>query len=200
MITGEQDYLKTIKDAAEQHKKSFKALGILSLVLGVIGLFMSTAVTIASTVVFGVFMVIAGILFFMESFSQEGTGSKILMLLVGVLYIIGGTAMTLHPSSSAAWITLFMAFILIFIGVVRIVSGFLMRKESAAWIAIVINGVLGLILGVLIYNNWPESGLWVIGMFISIELIMQGIVVLFISSASKKIKEQIKENIEANTN
>lgn len=197
MITGEQEYLQAIKEAAEKHRKGFMALGILSLVLGIVGLFMSVAVTLASTVIFGVFTVIAGILFFVEAFSQEGFGSKMLMLLVAVMYIIGGTVMTLHPTASAVWITFFMAFFFIFIGVVRIISGFMMRKESPAWVTIVINGVLGLILGILVYSGWPESGLWVIGMFVSIELIMQGITVLAISSAAKKVKKTIKETIEA---
>lgn len=197
MITGEQEYLQAIKEAAEKHRKGFMVLGILSLVLGIVGLFMSVAVTLASTVVFGVFMVIAGILFFIEGFSQESLGSKILMLLVGVMYIIGGTVMTLHPTTSAVWITLFMAVFFIFIGAIRIVSGFMMRKESSAWVTIVINGVLGLILGILVYSGWPESGLWVIGMFVSIELIMQGITVLTISSAAKKAKKTIKKSVEA---
>ncbi len=197
MVKSEQDYLKALKDATQKQRKAFMALGILSLVLGIIGLFMSISVTIASTVIFGIFTVIAGILFFVEAFSQESTGSKILMFLVGVMYIIGGSAMTIHPSESAVWITLVMAFFFIFIGVVRIVSGFMMRNELPAWIAIVINGILGLLLGVLVYSGWPESGLWVIGMFVSIELIIQGITVLTISSAAKKIKNTIKEHVEA---
>ncbi len=197
MVKGEQDYLKALKDAAEKHKKGFMALGILSLVLGIVGLFISVAVTIASTIIFGVFAVIAGILFFVEAFSQDGTGTKILMLLVGVLYIIGGTVMVVYPTMSAVSITLVMAIFLMAIGVVRIISGFMMRQESSAWIMVVINGVLGLILGALVYSGWPESGAWVIGMFVSIELIVQGITILAISSAAKKVTKSIKKSVEA---
>jgi len=197
MVKGEQDYLKALKDAAEKHKKGFMALGILSLVLGIVGLFISVAVTIASTIIFGVFAVIAGILFFVEAFSQDGTGTKILMLLVGVLYIIGGTVMVVYPTMSAVSITLVMAIFLMAIGVVRIISGFMMRQESSAWIMVVINGVLGLILGALVYSDWPESGAWVIGMFVSIELIVQGITILAISSAAKKVTKSIKKSVEA---
>ncbi|MEA3455756.1 MAG: HdeD family acid-resistance protein [Campylobacterota bacterium] len=197
MITVEQEYMKAMKEASEKRRKSFMALGILSLVLGIVGLFMSVAVTLVSTVVFGIFMVMVGVLFFIEGFSQEGLGSKILMIFVGTVYIMGGAVMTIHPTSSAVWITLFMAIFFIVIGVVKIISAFMVRKESPAWIAILINGLLGLILGVMVYSSWPGSGLWVIGMFVSIELIMQGIVVLFIASAAKRLKETIKESIEA---
>jgi uncharacterized membrane protein HdeD (DUF308 family) len=34
--------------------------------------------------------------------------------------------------------------------------------------------VVDLILGVLILNRWPESSLWVIGLFIGIDLIING--------------------------
>ncbi len=197
IVKGEQDYLKALKDAADKHRKGFIALGILSLVLGIIGLFMSVAVTIASTIIFGIFAVIAGILFFVGAFSQDGTGSKIMMLLVGVLYIIGGAVMVAYPTMSAVSITLVMAILLMIIGVVRIISGFMMRQESSAWIMVVANGVMGLILGALVYSGWPESGVWVIGMFVSIEFIVQGITILAISSAAKKVKKTIKESVEA---
>ena len=191
MIKNEEKYMQALKDAAAKHRKSFIALGILSLILGIVGLFMSVAVTLASTVIFGVFTVIAGILFFVEAFAQDGFGSKLLMSLVSVMYIIGGAVMTIHPTISAVWITLFMAFFFIFIGIVRIVSGLMMRQESPAWFAIVINGVLGLLLGVLMYSGWPASGLWVIGMFVSIELIMQGVTVIAIANGVKRLAQNI---------
>ncbi len=192
MIENKEELTQALKDAVTKNRKRFMALGVLSLVLGVVGLFISVAVTIATTILFGLFMVMLGVLFLVEAFAQEGMGSKVLTLIVGALYIMGGAAMTIHPGESAVWLTLVMSVFFVVIGISKIVVGFMARKESSAWGTIVFNGALGLILGVMVYNDWPESGLWVIGTFVSIEMIMQGITVIGLSKGAKDVQESVE--------
>jgi uncharacterized membrane protein HdeD (DUF308 family) len=71
----------------------------------------------------------------------------------------------------------------------RIIAGFQVKGELDGWGWMVFAGILNIILGLLIYAQWPASGLWVIGLFISIELIIQGINAIVLSREIKKIQQ-----------
>lgn len=103
----------------------------------------------------------------------------------------------MNPAESAVWFTLFIAAFLIVVGVMRIVIGFQMKDEISGWGWMVFGGLLSIVLGVLIYMEWPFSGLWVIGLFISVELIIQGINGIALSCAIKKTQKEFKKGIES---
>ena len=74
----------------------------------------------------------------------------------------------------------------------RIVMAFQIKSETAVWSWVAFGGLLNIILGVLVYMQWPESGLWVIGMFISIELIINGMNAVILSGIAKKVQKEMK--------
>jgi uncharacterized membrane protein HdeD (DUF308 family) len=78
-----------------------------------------------------------------------------------------------NPVASAATLTLFMAGFLMFAGFLRIVASLVLKMSAWGWV--MLNGIISLTLGVLILYQWPVSALWVIGLFIGIELLMHGI-------------------------
>ena len=57
----------------------------------------------------------------------------------------------------------------------------------AGWAWTLVAGIAAIALGVMILNSWPASGLWVIGMFIAIELIFNGWGMIMLSLAAKKL-------------
>ena len=57
-------------------------------------------------------------------------------------------------------------------GVLRIVTA--AAERFPAWPWAVLTGVVDLVLGVMIASGWPESSLWVIGLFLGIDLIFHG--------------------------
>src|SRR5262249_8079248 len=96
----------------------------------------------------------------------------VLHLLAGVLYLIVGGLMVEHPLGAAAGITLMLAAIFIVGGVLRIVIS--VTQRFTGWLWVLANGIITLLLGVPIWRQWPESSLWVIGLFVGIDLILAG--------------------------
>ncbi len=70
--------------------------------------------------------------------------------------------------------------------------GFQQRNEVKGWFWVVFSGITSVILGVLIFAEWPISGLWVIGLFVSIELILQGISTMTVALAVKNLRKELK--------
>ena len=194
MVENTQNLGDMISGAVTKNRKRLMGFGIFSLIFGIIGMYMSVAMTMASILVLGVFMLIAGIVFFIETFSAPQWSGKLLSLLLSILYGVAGTIVIIYPGASAVWFTLFLAAFFIVIGIVRIVQGFQAKGELNGWGWLVFLGMIDIILGFMIYAQWPVSGLWVIGMFISIELIVQGINAIVLSREIKKTQKEIRQS------
>jgi len=174
-----------------RNRKRLMGYGILSVIFGFIGLYMSTLMTITTILIMGVFMLIVGIVFSVESFSSPHWKGKLLNLFLSFLYAGAGVITILNPLSSAVWFTLFLTIFLALIGVIRIIMAFQIKSETRGWLWVAFGGILNIILALLVYMQWPESGLWVIGMFISIELIIHGINAITLSRITKEIQKEM---------
>jgi uncharacterized membrane protein HdeD (DUF308 family) len=75
-------------------------------------------------------------------------------------------------------------------GVIRIITGFQIRDQVKGWGWTVFGGIASVVLAIMIWAQWPVSGLWVIGMFIAIEMIMQGTSMIGIALAAKASKNR----------
>ena len=185
-----------ISGAVTKNRKRLMGFGILSLILGIVGTFMSVTMTMTSIILFGILIVIGGVIFLVEAFSAPKWKGKLLNLFIALLYIFAGAIMIVNPAGSAVWFTLFIAAFLIVVGVTRIIVGFQIKDEISEWGWMVFGGILSIILGILIYAQWPLSGLWVIGLFISIELIVQGVNSIVLSRVIKQGQKDIKAELE----
>ena len=185
-----------ISTVVTKNRKRLLGFGILSLVLGIIGTFMSVMMTMTSMIFFGILIIIGGFAFLVEAFSAPEWKGKFLNLFIAILYIIAGGMIIANPAGSAVWFTLFIAGFLMVVGMMRIIMGFQIKDEISGWGWMVFGGVLSIMLSILIYAQWPFSGLWVIGLFISIELIMQGINSIALSRVIKQGQKDIKAELE----
>lgn len=169
---------QVIEEAAREIRKNWGWLlfgGIALTLLGSIGLYMAGAMTIVSMLWFGGLVIAGGVFVLADGIQARGWSAKIWEILLGILYIGCGVIMILYPGASAVWFTLFIAAFLTVTGIVRIIIGFQLRGDIRGWGLTICGGVASLVLALLIYSEWPVSGLWVIGLFVSIEMLMQGV-------------------------
>jgi uncharacterized membrane protein HdeD (DUF308 family) len=161
-------------EVLHKHWRWFLALGIAMAVLGTlaIGSACIATVTVAVTWLFGFMLLAGGIAEIVTSFSAGRWSGTLVHLLVGVLYAVVGLMIIEQPAERAIQITLIIAFFLIVSGIIRIVSALVERFSGWGWV--LLNGGVTLLLGMLIIKQWPLSGLWVIGLFVGIDLIFNG--------------------------
>jgi uncharacterized membrane protein HdeD (DUF308 family) len=173
-----------------KNRKRLMGYGILSVIFGFVGLYMSTMMTMSTILILGIFMLIISIVFIVESFSSPDWQGKLLNFGLSILYMGAGVVTIANPVATAIWFTLFLAVFLAVIGVLRIIMAFQIKSQTRAWAWVAFGGVLNILLGVLVYMGWPQSGLWVIGMFISIELIIHGFNAIVLSRIVKKTQKE----------
>lgn len=149
------------------------ALGVVYLIAGFIALGSVAMATVASVLVVGVMMVIAGVAEVFSALQIKSWGKFLLWALLGVLYIVAGFVTFQNPLFAAALLTLILGASLVASGIMRIILGFSMKRETP-WIWVALSGVVTLLLGVLILARWPVSSLYILGLFLGIDLIMAG--------------------------
>jgi uncharacterized membrane protein HdeD (DUF308 family) len=159
-------------------------LGILFIILGFIGLGMTFAVTVVSVLFFGVLLLIGAGAQFVEAVKCKGWKSLLFHVLIAFLYLIAGIGAITDPLGVSAMLTLMIAGALILIGLFRIIMAFQMR-EFGSWLWPLLGGIISVVLGGLIVAHWPVSGLWIIGLFVSIELIVNGWSYVFVALAAR---------------
>ena len=163
----------------------YVALGIALIVLGTIALGSSMLMTMATMVFIGWLMIIGGVIEAVHAFSCNKWGGFFLDLLTGLLYVVVGFLMVNNPGESAAGLTLLIAMFLMFGGIFRIVAAVATRFEHWGWM--VVHGVISLLLGIAIWRQWPVSGLWVIGLFVGIDMLLNGWSLVMLGLMARKI-------------
>jgi uncharacterized membrane protein HdeD (DUF308 family) len=148
------------------------AWGVALIVIGSLAIGFSFSATLGTVLAFGVLSMAGGVAEIVGSFWARQWGGLVLKLLAGVLYIVVGLLMVAHPIGAAAGLTLMIAAALLISGLLRIIVAVIHRFSGWPWV--VLNGVITLVLGVMIWRQWPESALWVIGLFLGIDLVFSG--------------------------
>jgi len=160
------------------------ALGIILLIMGFAGLGMVAGLTVISMLFFGVLLIIGGVAHIFYAFIDKKWKGSLWHALLAILYIIGGIIVIYDPILASAIITVILACVFIVVGITRIFMAFKLKKGSG-WGWIIVSGIASLVLGLIILYQWPISGLWFIGLFIAIELIMAGWSYIFIALSSR---------------
>jgi uncharacterized membrane protein HdeD (DUF308 family) len=168
-------YLRTGTDVAPLRAKWgwIVALGVVYVVAGFIALASVAMATVASVLVVGVMMIVAGIAELINAFQIKTWGRFLVWALLGVLYIIAGFVTFENPLLAAALLTLFLGASLFASGIVRIFLAFSMKRETP-WIWVALSGVITLLLGLIILAHWPVNSVYILGMFLGIDLIFAG--------------------------
>ncbi|WP_295407039.1 DUF308 domain-containing protein [uncultured Thiocystis sp.] len=166
------------------------ALGIASIVLGTLGFYMTFAFTLTSVLLFGVLLLLGGVFQLVHAITCQGWKSILWHVLIALLYVAAGIDIIVDPIRASSVLTLILAGILIAVGVSRIVISLQLRAAVNGWYWSLLSGLISILLGGMIVAQWPASGLWVIGLFVAIELVFSGWSTIFVALAARKAARQ----------
>jgi uncharacterized membrane protein HdeD (DUF308 family) len=168
---GSNNYLRNI-DEARKNWGWFLALGILLVLLGLGIMGSSYYATVFSVILLGVFLLGGGIVQIVQAFLAHKWTGFFLALFLGILYLITGFVCVTRPTVAAIGLTLWIAAFCFVAGLFRMIASLILRNDQWGWVFF--NGLVTFLLGAMIYSSWPLSGLWVIGLFIGIDMLLSG--------------------------
>jgi len=104
----------------------------------------------------------------------------------GVLAAAAGGLVVAHPVLGAAVIGMLLIAFFLLDGVVRSALA-LQLRPLPGWGWQLFSGLVSLALGILLWRDWPLSGLWAIGVLIGIRLLLAGFGILLLAGAAASL-------------
>ena len=150
----------------------FLAFGIGMLLLGVAAVVRSVTATVVSMLFFGWLLVLASGIEIAQAVMVGRWAGFFQHLLAAILFGVAGLLLVTRPLKSAEVVTLLMGMFFLVGGLFQLVGSVALALPGWGWHAA--DGVITFVLGLLVLAGWPASGLWVIGLFLGIDLILYG--------------------------
>jgi len=165
------------------------ALGICLIIVGTIAFMILPAATLGTALVLGVLLIVSGIVEGIHAFRVRGWGGMFLHLIGAVLGILVGFLILTHPVAGALVWTLLSAAFFTVIGIFRLVAAFSLKFPNWGWAAF--DGIATLALGVLLWAEWPWSGLWFLGIAVGVSLVLRGWSYVMFAVAIRRLRPAV---------
>jgi uncharacterized membrane protein HdeD (DUF308 family) len=159
--------------------------GVLLIICGLLVIGSPYVAAVAVNVVIAWLLVVAGALHIFVAFQAFKAGTMLWKLLVGVAYVAAGVYMVMQPQLGVASLTLLLASLFLVEGLLAIILFFQIRSlGGSAWV--LVDGIVTLLLGGMIYMQWPASSAWAIGTLVGVSMFMSGVSRVMMSTAVRK--------------
>jgi uncharacterized membrane protein HdeD (DUF308 family) len=173
-------------------KASGSYIGIagLFILLGLMAIIEPGVAGLAITILVGWLLIFGGVAHLVAAFSGGGAARVIWQVLIGVVYIVGGFYFLAHPLLALGTMTLLLGVIFLTEAVFELISYFRLRGEGGSgWL--LVNALITLLLGGLIWFHWPSSSVWAIGILVGVNLLMTGISRLMFGISARQLANRV---------
>lgn len=170
---------------------SLMVVGILLIIFGIVAIATPAIAGTAVVLVIGSVMLIAGIAQTISAFRVESGSSRWVPLVLGIITAAAGLVVLGHPLLGLSFLTLLLTVYFIVEGVWKIFAS-LSYRPASGWIALLISGILTLLLGGLIWAQWPVSGLWAVGVLVGVNLLFTGLSLVLLATTIKQMRKGVE--------
>ena len=174
-------------DAIQRNAGLTVASGAVLIVAGLLAILSPFVAGLSITVMVGAMLILSGISQCFLAFRAGAFGRALVVFLVGVLLTVAGIHMISQPVSGLAALTLILMAYLLATGILEIVVAFQLRPADG-WGLELFNGAVTLLLGILLWRQFPLSGAWAIGILVGIKMVFSGWAFVFIGRAAGKLE------------
>lgn len=165
------------------------ALGILMTILGVIAIAAPVFTSFAAEIVLGWLFIAGSVVQVFYAFRSDRSDWPLwIKLLLSVLYLAVGILLLANPLAGVVSLTLIIGIFFFAEGVFRVAIAF-RSKANPRWGWILVNGILMIILGILIWSQWPFNAPWILGLLVGIGLLLNGIGMLILGTTDQMANE-----------
>jgi len=179
-------FLKSLQSAS----KKVIIFAVVIIVLGILSIALPAYSGMTITVILGVLLVIGGAIRTTFAFVTTSWGSAILRFLFGLVMLFGGIWLIMNPDMGMTTLTIILAVMFVVDGISQVMFSFFLKPIGGGTMML-LDGILGIVLGILIFVKWPASGEWAIGLLVGIKLLIDGIALLTLGMVGKKTVEAV---------
>ncbi len=167
-------------------------MGILLIVLGIVGIAVPAVSTIFAETWFALILISAGAAKLVYAFQTRDDGGFIWKLLLSILYIATGVMLFVNPLTGILTLTLLLGTFLLTEGVFELILAFRLRPQQN-WTSALFNGIITLLLGAMIWFQWPFDAPWLLGTLVGTSVLFTGISRVMLSLNVRSAQNQFDQ-------
>lgn len=164
--------------------------GILFCMLGVFAMVAPVFVGAALVVVIGILLLIAASAQGFQTWQAANWSERWPHLILAILLGLAGCSLVTEPLHGLVLFTLVLAVFFVAGGIWKIIASFSFRPATG-WVGLLVSGILGMVLGLIIWSQWPVSGLWAVGILVGIDLLSTGLALVAIAMTIRSVARDV---------
>jgi uncharacterized membrane protein HdeD (DUF308 family) len=176
---------RRLADAIHAHWKFFLAEGIVMLVLGLVAIAVPEIASLAIAILIGWLFFIGGIFRTLSVLRHRDMPGFAWSLLTAVLAIVLGLVLLLRPMAGVLTLTIALVIFFVVEGIAAILLAIEHRRHLASWGWVLLSGLVDLLLAFLIWDGWPSSAGWAIGLLVGINMVFVGLSMIMTALAAR---------------
>jgi len=177
-----------VSDQINKNYNGSLLTGILLIVLGIVALALPTFSTIFAETWFAIILISAGAAKLAYAFQTRNNGGFVWKLFLSVLYIATGIMLFVYPLTGVITLTLLLGSFLLTEGVFELILAFGLRPQQN-WTWVLIDGIITLLLGAMIWFQWPFNAPWLMGTLVGASILFTGISRVMLSLNSPSLNQ-----------
>lgn len=162
--------------------KRMTTYGVIAIILGLLAMAAPMLTGMSIALLLGVLVVVAGVVRLVWAFQAGSVGEGILKFLLAGLTLVCGILLVVNPVFASGFFTILLSLYFILDGVSEIAVGVASKR---GWF--IVGGVISILLGVLLWMQFPLSGAWALGILLGIKLLFIGLIMLMGGSAARTL-------------
>ena len=170
-------------------------LGVLTVIFGILAIAAPFVTGIAVAMFVGFLLIFTGIARTVHAVKSQQWGTGIWGTVIGLLGVAAGLLMVFRPVVGLAWLALLLAVYFLVDGISEIIAAFKIKPDPG-WGWELFNGIVALLLGIMIWRQWPVSGAWAIGVLVGIHILISGWTMIILGTGARRIAGAVEDKVE----
>jgi uncharacterized membrane protein HdeD (DUF308 family) len=177
--------MNNLTEAAKAGGKHMTAFGVITIILGLLAMLAPGLTGVSIAMLLGGLVVVSGILRMLWAFQSGTLGRGLWMFAIGGLTLLCGIALLANPLFASGVLTIVLAVYFFFDGISEMSVGFGRLGDGGGWL--LFSGIVSLMLGGMIWAQYPLSGASAMGTLLGIKLFFAGLTMLTGGSAVRSM-------------
>jgi uncharacterized membrane protein HdeD (DUF308 family) len=170
-------------------------LGIMTVIFGVIAIGSPLITGVAVAVFVGFLLLASGVARIVHALKSKQWGTGFWGTAIGVLGVAAGLMMIFRPLVGLVTMTMLIAIYFLIDGISEIIAAFKIKPDQG-WGWVLFNGIIAVLLGFMIWRQWPVSGAWAIGLLVGIHILMTGWSMIILGTGARRVSGAIEDAVE----
>ena len=174
-----EDFESAVRSSLKEHWRLFTVQGVLLVILGMIAAALPQLAAVFTAALLGWLLFFSGVfrtVALIRSTRAPGYWSS---LLLAILTAILGFIMGWYPLEGAVTLTMLLTAYFILHGIATFMIAFSVKEETGRWVLLLISGLIDFLLAGLVIVGWPSTALWVLGLFVGVNMLLTGFAFVF---------------------